>query len=93
MPLGARLLAALPVPARVIVLSHPKWWLDHVDELTDALATAAALRERQERVQETEQRQPVEPEHTWVDLATLRRAREQWPPPPNDPSRDCGIGR
>ncbi len=25
----------------MIVLSHPEWWLDHVDELVDALTVAA----------------------------------------------------
>lgn len=47
----------------------------------------------QERVQENEQRQPVEPEHTWVNLETLRRAREPQPPPSHDPGRDRDIGR
>lgn len=25
----------------MIVLSHPEWWVDHIDELVDALAIAA----------------------------------------------------
>jgi hypothetical protein len=75
-----------------VVVADPGWWLKHVDELTDALAAAAAIRERQERVQRTEQRQAIEPDHAWVDLEALRRAREQQPTPPHDPSRDHDRG-
>jgi len=32
----------------VIVLSHPEWWLDHVDELVDALTVATQAPERDE---------------------------------------------
>lgn len=39
----------------MIVLSHPEWWLDHVDELVDALTVAAQAPERDEPVQAGEE--------------------------------------
>ena len=38
----------------MIVLSHPEWWLDHVDELVDALSVAATLPDVDEPVRDTE---------------------------------------
>lgn len=32
----------------MIVLSHPEWWVDHVDELVEALAIAASSPEAHE---------------------------------------------
>jgi hypothetical protein len=79
----------------VIVLTHPGWWLDHLDELTDALATAEPIREREaENAREDREPQhPSEPEHTWVDLDALREARQQQPLRSPDHDRDRRIDR
>jgi hypothetical protein len=52
----------------VIVLSHPGWWLDHVDELVDALTVAARAPERDEPVQATDQEVVIADPGWWLDL-------------------------
>jgi len=55
------------------VIADPGWWLDHLDELTDALATAERIREpeAENAREDLEPQHPSEAEHTWVDLDAL----------------------
>jgi hypothetical protein len=38
----------------MVVISHPEWWLEHVDELVDALSVAATLPDEPDRIAETD---------------------------------------
>jgi hypothetical protein len=68
----------------VIVLSHAEWWLDHVDELVDALTVAARLPDVDEPVRDDE----IALSHPqwWADhpdelRATLEEAVRELEPP------------
>lgn len=77
----------------VIVLSHPEWWLDHVDELVDALTVAARDPERDEPVQATDDEVVIADPGWWLEhideleagLAEAVRERE---PPQREGSID-----
>lgn len=77
------------------MIADPGWWLDHLDELTDALATAERIREpeAENAREDLEPQHPSEAEHTWVDLDALRKAREQQALRSPDHDRDRGIDR
>jgi hypothetical protein len=78
----------------VIVLSQPGWWLDHVDELVDALTVAAQTLEQDEPVQATRHQAVVRtrrlPRHRGelrpdgqggsTDIRVLARAGFTWLP-------------
>ena len=93
----------------VLVLSHPEWWLDHVDELVDALDTATTLPDVDELIRDDE----VALSHPgwWAEhpnelraaLQEATRELEPWldldaelqreHPPPEPPSHEREIGR
>jgi hypothetical protein len=51
----------------VIVLSHPEWWLDHVEELVDALTIAASDPERDEPVRATDAEVVIADPGWWLE--------------------------
>jgi hypothetical protein len=70
----------------VIVLSHPEWWLDHVDELVDALTVAANAPERDEPVQATDHEVVISDPGWWLEhldeleAGLAEAVREREPP-------------
>jgi len=69
----------------MIVLSHPDWWLDHVDELVDGLRVAAQSPERDEPAQARDDEVVIADPGWWaerVDELTeaLARAADREPP-------------
>jgi hypothetical protein len=80
----------------VIVLSHPDWWLDHVDELVDALTVAVQTPETGGPVHATDQEVVISDPGWWLEhldeleagLAEAVRERE----PPARPWRTYPDG-
>jgi hypothetical protein len=50
-----------------VVLSHPEWWIDHPDELADALRIAAQAPERDQAVETTADEVRIEDPGWWAD--------------------------
>lgn len=70
---------------QVIVLSHPGWWLNHVDELVDALTVGAQTPEPDEPMQAADEEVVIADPAWWLyhldeltdALATAERIRER----------------
>jgi hypothetical protein len=77
----------------VIALSHPEWWLEHVDELVDALSIAAQTPETGEPIHATDEEVVISDPGWWLEhldelQAGLAEAIREREPPQRDGSWD-----